>query len=262
MENLLQIEIFNKKKHYIIKSQKFIDKNIVVNSIRDVVEFLLSEIDANILIQIVCTFNDCGIVINENMPAVITITNTMERRQKNIYAFTVNDMKMKIIEYVKTKWSDSDKKEDLIDVSQFKKLVLSKEFINKIICLTQQYFFEKEVKFQSKISLQIETKIGKDVLIENGNSKIVSAPILNVSEWKGIKRGTVGQNDFLFARDLNNFLSALNFDTNEYFFSVNVSKGVDSKEQDIIYVRKSIEDFWEQIQEVSLDNEKLLCLSK
>jgi len=154
------------------------------------------------------------------MPAVITITNTMERRQKNIYAFTVNDMKMKIIEYVKTKWSDSDKKEDLIDVSQFKKLVLSKEFINKIICLTQQYFFEKEVKFQSKISLQIETKIGKDVLIENGNSKIVSAPILNVSEWKGIKRGTVGQNDFLFARDLNNFSVGFKFLIQMNIFSV------------------------------------------
>lgn len=223
---------------------------------------MLLEIDADILIQIVCTFNACGVVMDENMPLVITITDTKNRKQKNIYAFSVNDMKKQIIEYVKTKWYHLDKNETEIDVSQFNKLVLSKEFMNKIICLTQQYFFEKEVKIQSKISLQVDTKIGKELIIENGNSKIVSAPILNVSEWRGINSVTVENNDFLFAKDLNNFLSAANFDTNEYFLSVDVSKGIDNKEQNTIYVRRNIEDFWEQLQEVSLDGEKFLCISK
>lgn len=200
--------------------------------------------------------------MDENMPLVITITDTKNRKQKNIYAFSVNDMKKQIIEYVKTKWYHLDKNETEIDVSQFNKLVLSKEFMNKIICLTQQYFFEKEVKIQSKISLQVDTKIGKELIIENGNSKIVSAPILNVSEWRGINSVTVENNDFLFAKDLNNFLSAANFDTNEYFLSVDVSKGIDNKEQNTIYVRRNIEDFWEQLQEVSLDGEKFLCISK
>lgn len=262
MENLLQIEIFNKKIHYIVKSQKYINKDIIFNSVKNVVDCLLLEIDEKILVQIVCTFNTCGVVINENMPAVITITDTKFRRQKNIYVFSIDDIEKQIIEDVKIKGYDLDKSETEIEINQFSKLILSKELVNKIIYLTQQYFWEKEMKLQSKISLQVNTKIGKEMIIENGNAKVVQTPVLNVSEWSGIKRGTVGENDFLFARDLNNFLSAVNFDTKEYFFSINVSKGFDSKEQGIIYLRRNVENFWEQLQEISLDGEKFLCISK
>lgn len=84
----------------------------------------------------------------------------------------------------------------------------------------------------------------------------------SVSEWRGVKRGTIKENNYLFAKDLNNFLSAVNFETNEYFFSISVSKGIDTNMLDTIYVRRNIDSFWEQLQEGSIDGEKFLCMSK
>lgn len=262
MENLLQIEIFNKKVHYVVKSQKFVDKNIIINSIRNVVNYLLAEINQNIIIQIVCSFDSFGVVVDVKMPAVITIIDPKKRKQKSLHAFSVRDMQKQIMEYVNIKCNIMQKTEAEIDVYQFNNLVLSKDFMNKIILLTQQYFFEKKVKIKSTLTLQVETNIGKEMIIENGNSKKVSVPILSVSEWRGVKRGTIKENNYLFAKDLNNFLSAVNFETNEYFFSISVSKGIDTNMLDTIYVRRNIDSFWEQLQEVSIDGEKFLCMSK
>lgn len=257
MEDLLQIEIFEKRVTYVIKRHKKVEKEIL-EEFEQYLKRSLNIAEKEILIQIVCCISNEEDVIRPLFPVNVTLLNYSTGENQNFMAASLEELYNSVQAY-STNQNFTMKFEEDLNIDEFNALIFPKSVLNKIAFFTQQYLKENPLELSNNLSVLVDTPMGEEYLFYEGKSRCITAPIMQVKECSNVRENKIEKEKSLVVSEINNFFSCINFNTGEYTLSLSVVAET-KKAETIVYLRRGIERFWSNILEENCRGEKCLLL--
>lgn len=259
--NLLQIEIFKGCMFYVINSMQKVDIHILLKDIQtDIDKMKKNSLKNKILFRVFCNISGDFISVNSNYPIQVMTFNYDKNVVHNYMAYSLKEFKTNLKKYLK-KEQDCAILDYNMDISKYHFLVFSNMALMRIISVTQQYLSYNDVCLKRLLTFNVETPVGIEPLFENGHSRKIQNPILNIAGWEEIPNYKMDTTNSLYIVDLNNCISSMCIDTGDYTLSL---KALDEKQNKytILHLKCTMDGFWSNICETVYHKEKCILLKK
>lgn len=259
--NVLQIEIFNGFMFYVINSMQGVDIHILLKDIQmEITQMKKVSLEDKILFRIFCNVSGDFISVNADSPIQVVTFSYDKNIVHNYVAYSLEEFKSDLKKYLK-KEQNYAILDPNIDISKYECLVFSNIALLRIVAVTQQYLSYNDVCLKQLLTLNVETSGGIEPLFENGHSRIIQNPIVNIADWGGIPNYKIDTANFLYVEDLNNCISSMCIDTGDYALSL---KAFDDKQNKytILHLKCTMDDLWSNICETVYREAKCILLKK
>lgn len=253
MENLLLIEVFNKRVKSIYKTK--CGSAMCEKYISDELHRNIHKIKSNLLIKIYGTFDINGKIFFPGNALVVDIYDYQKKARKNDTVTSTEDL-LNMLTNIEVK----ERCRKPIFVKDYNQIIFDKNVFMTILVLTQQFFWYDEVSLDKKLNMSVITTSGIQSLFVEGNSMKIMEPLIGIAGVDDMDKTSIDTCRGLWVINLNNCATCINIANGNYYLNLEVENS--NGFVDNIYLIRSCKEFWTNLKVFSNDDDSYFILER